>query len=533
MTCRRRWPAQSAAKHGVGLVGWFQWFGGGSTPGNYSVITPYLSSLLGATLVGVLATIAITPLVRRAVVDTAHPHMATWVATFAAGCNIWSGRIPFALGCAVGVVAVIGLRERRPSLAVGGIVGSTLCSPVSGAFLALAFAAVFLVERPFRRLALWTCVACGVTLVGIALFFGNPGNQPFSLQSSLTTAAAALIMLLARPAAVVRLTLVATAVISPLLLTFPTAWAPTSSGCPGSACRARWSRRPRRHAALAGGGRRGPGVALCLQATVLDLVRSTAPAAAAAFYTPLIGQLKNQPDLRNHRLEVVQSGSIHTAAYALLGHAALAGGYETQEQNKLNAVLSDPTLNAVSYKVWLDNNAVGYVAVNRRYPVTTPEYTLAARHRPAYLVPVSSSPTWSLYRVSDATPIVPRPQQLLSADQAQLTIKVPCACAFPVRVRFSKFLTLRPVRGTGPAGDARDDGTGWTVLRTPAAGTYRLQRRRHPPAALSRPAVWRGSHRRSGKLSRADSVLLTESQSGEHHRDGGHRPAICSPEPPR
>ena len=53
---------QSAATHGVGLVGWFQWFGGGSTPGNYSVITPYLSSLLGATLVGVLATIAITPL---------------------------------------------------------------------------------------------------------------------------------------------------------------------------------------------------------------------------------------------------------------------------------------------------------------------------------------------------------------------------------------------------------------------------------------------------------------------------------------
>ena len=50
---------------------------------------------------------------------------------------------------------------------------------------------------------------------------------------------------------------------------------------------------------------------------------------------------------------------------------------------------------------------------------------------------------------------------------------MPCACSFPVRVRFSKFLTLRPVRGTGPAGDARDDGTGWTVLRAPT-GTYRL-----------------------------------------------------------
>ena len=44
------WAARaraSAVLHGVGLTYWFSWFGGGSTPGNYSVVTPYLSAYLG------------------------------------------------------------------------------------------------------------------------------------------------------------------------------------------------------------------------------------------------------------------------------------------------------------------------------------------------------------------------------------------------------------------------------------------------------------------------------------------------------
>src|ERR1700742_3152784 len=43
---------RSAALHGVGLTYWFAWFGGGATPGNYSVITPWLSTLIGATTLG-------------------------------------------------------------------------------------------------------------------------------------------------------------------------------------------------------------------------------------------------------------------------------------------------------------------------------------------------------------------------------------------------------------------------------------------------------------------------------------------------
>src|SRR5689334_20751697 len=56
------WAARaraSAVSHGVGLTYWFNWFGG-STPGNYSIFTPYVCSLIGTELVGALSAVAAT-----------------------------------------------------------------------------------------------------------------------------------------------------------------------------------------------------------------------------------------------------------------------------------------------------------------------------------------------------------------------------------------------------------------------------------------------------------------------------------------
>src|SRR4051794_27383968 len=123
---------QSAAAHGVGLTYWFQWFGGGTTPGHYSVITPLLSSWLSAPLVGALATIAVTPLVHRVLAGTRFQVAGTWVGTITAGCSLWSGRIAFALGAAAVLLALIGLRERRVLPAVLGTVAAVFASPVTG-----------------------------------------------------------------------------------------------------------------------------------------------------------------------------------------------------------------------------------------------------------------------------------------------------------------------------------------------------------------------------------------------------------------
>jgi hypothetical protein len=464
---------QSAAASGVGLTYWFDWFSGGSAPGSYSVLTPVLSTVLGAPFVGALATVAAIPLVHRTLAGTRRAVTGTWVAAALTAANLWAGRIPFALGVAVAVGAVLAVRRGRPAVAVVCGVASMLCSPVPGAFLAFAMAAAALRERAYRRVGIAVCGGCLLAFVGIALIFGSPGPEGFAVASGLLTAASALVMLLARPAPTVRVALWCTAAAAVLLTAFP-------NGMGSNFTRLPWICLPVAVVATGSARRRLvalavlPAVALAANATVVDLVRSRAPSASAQYYGPLLRQLTRMHGLDDYRVEVVSNPAIHTAAYVLVGHAALAGGYETQEQNAVNGLLSDPTrLNAVSYKVWLDNNAVGLVALDRTAVNTSPEYELVSRNPPAYLHLVSRTTKWLLYRVQHATPIVPPPIRVVAATQAQLRIAVPCACRVPLRVRFSKYLTATSPSGRTVA-SLRNDGTGWTVLRSPRPGIYVL-----------------------------------------------------------
>ena len=49
---------------------------------------------------------------------------------------------------------------------------------------------MFLVEREYRRLAFWSGVVAAVTLLGIAVYFGNPGNQGYTVLSAVVTSGA-------------------------------------------------------------------------------------------------------------------------------------------------------------------------------------------------------------------------------------------------------------------------------------------------------------------------------------------------------
>ncbi|MGI8680485.1 MAG: hypothetical protein ACR2LX_17735 [Jatrophihabitans sp.] len=467
---------ESAARHGVGLTYWYGWFGGGSTPGNYSVIVPTLTAWFGTVLLGVLATVAITPLAWLALARLPYRVAGTWVATIVAGFNLWSGRIPFALGCAVGIVALMAARERWNGLTVGATIVSSLCSPVTGLFVAVGLFATFLVRPENRRTMLVGCGACLSTLLLVALVFTTPGPQPYTYASAALTAGSALAMLYAKPNQVVRATIWCTALAAPVIATIP-------NGLGSNLVRLPWICLPAVAVATANALPKWrilvavlPALALCANATVADIGRADVPSASPSYYQGLIGQLKPLPNLANSRLEVVGNPRVHTAAFVLLGHAALAGGYETQEQNELNAILSNRAgLDDVSYKVWLDNNAVGYVALDRAPAANYAEYDLVSSGRVPYLTKVSQSKEWVLYRVGDATPIVPRPQRLLQVSQSEMRIQVPCACSFYVRIRYSKFL-----RATAHATDSSatatlaDDGNGWTIVTAPRAGVYVL-----------------------------------------------------------
>ena len=220
--------------------------------------------------------------------------------------------------------------------------------------------------------------------------------------------------------------------------------------------------------------------------TALDLVNAQRPVSSAQYYQSLAHRLDTVPGLANCRLEVVDHGA--QAGYSvLLGHAQLARGWETQENLELNKVLSDPDLDATTYKVWLDNNAVCYVALPADAVESNPEYDLVSSGSVPYLLPYWHNADWQLFRVADAGHIVPAPAPVLAFGQASMTLRVPCACTVNVRVRFSGFLSARLQTTTtedgrtilAPVGPAvvatlADDGSGWTRLTTTRPGTYLL-----------------------------------------------------------
>jgi hypothetical protein len=465
---------QSATAHGVGVGYWFSWFSGGSTPGNYSVLTPYLSSLLGAAVLGALATVAITPLTAYLARGSAHAVAATGLSALVAGMSLWSGRVPFAVGTAVSIAALIAVRAERRVSAGGWAILSALISPVSAAFLVMGTGALFVVSPRHRMISATTAAAGIASLVLIALIFGMPGPDGFSVLGGAVLAVALGLMLLARPAPYVRVVIVAALVACPVLAVVP-------NGMGSNFHRLVWICLPIAVVATST-VRLRVAMAACALAVTLgaqtmagDLWISAQPISSEHYYDTLAAELDRTPALADYRIEVVSDGT-HTAAYALLGHAMLARGYETQEDNARNAVLMSSRLDAVSYKVWLDNNAVGFVAIARTTLSVNPENALVRQHRPSYLSLVWSDPRWLLYRVQYPTPVVAAPATVIHADQASMDINVPRAGSYAIRVHWSAFLELsNKLSGKRTAtATISDDGFGFTRLTATAPGKYTL-----------------------------------------------------------
>jgi hypothetical protein len=464
---------QSAAAHGVGLTYWFSWFGGGSTPGHYSIVTPYLSALVGAATIGAAATTAITPLCWRLVQGTKHPLAATWTVTVTAGFSLWSGRIPFALGTAVSVAVFIAVRGDRRWIAAVGALVAVLISPVSGVFIAFGLLGTLVVSRSHRRISATTIASVGVGLALVAVIYGSPGPEGFTAGQAAATVVVLLLLLIARPPTFLAIVVLLAIIAIPLLVAIP-------NGMGSNFQRMTWICLPVAVVATAGirlplaFGAAAVAVVSGARGTVSDIQVAAQPTSSAAYYSSLGHELDGVPNLSNYRVEVVADGT-HTAAYALLEHAALARGYETQADNELNRVLMSWTdLTPVSYKIWLDNNSVGYVALPTMVVRANPEYSLVSTGTLPYLTTIWSNPDWVLMRVDHPNPIVAPPATMLDADQASVEIAVPRPGAVHIRVHWSAFLSVAGPSNS-PRGLLANDGYGWTVLRVAVPGRYVLQ----------------------------------------------------------
>ncbi|HSY14362.1 MAG TPA: hypothetical protein VK816_00115, partial [Jatrophihabitantaceae bacterium] len=215
------------------------------------------------------------------------------------------------------------------------------------------------------------------------------------------------------------------------------------------------------------------------------------PSAKASFYQPLSDHLAQaQAAVGNsalgERVEVIDPDNHWASVY--LSSLSLARGWDRQADNADNPIFyKQGLLNATSYHQWLNQLAVGWVAL----PAVPLDYASVAEAKLvgsglSYLDLVWSSPQWRLYRVDQPAPLADG-ATVTAVEPGSLTLDVPSASAsnVSVRVRWSPYLvTVDPVtQRTIPSCIA--DADGWVQLYLPGAARVELTSHFDPAHRLS------------------------------------------------
>ncbi|MGK5444039.1 hypothetical protein ACSNN7_19790 [Micromonospora sp. URMC 105] len=482
------------AAHGTALVD-LRWYAG-IHPLGYSLVSPPLMAAFGVRVTGVLALVAAATAFAALLVRTPVPRplLGSLVGVLTITGNLVSGRVTYALGVAFGLAALLALtlpahapparRWVRPALVAAGALLASATSPVAGLFVGLAGAALLLTRRYADGLLLGVAAALPLGVTG--LLFGEGGWMNISRTDTLRAVLTSLVvaaLVAYRPVRVGAL-LSAAGVLAAALVHTPVGLNATRLvvmfALPVLAAAAR---PPRRLTAAFRRARTAGGVALAALLVAVcawqppvvaaDLRSVDDPTAARSFFAPLRAELARRG--LTGRVEVPPTRNYWEAAR--LGEVPLARGWLRQadiDRNPLffttvpGAAGTGVPLTADSYRAWLAENAVQYVAVpdaplswvGRR------EAELVTAGLP-YLTQVWSDERWRLYEVADPAPLVGAPGELVRQDAASLTFRTSAAGPVPVRVRHTRWLTASGGATVVADGD-------WTTVVVPRAGTYTL-----------------------------------------------------------
>ncbi|MBM7084286.1 hypothetical protein JQN84_17350 [Micromonospora sp. MMS20-R2-29] len=390
----------------------------------------------------------------------------------------------------------------RPVLAVAGAALASASSPVAGLFVGLVGVALLVTRRWADGLLLG--VAAAVPLAVTGLLFGEGGWMNISGSDTLRSVTVSLLVAAVvayRPVRVGAL-LSAGGVLAAALVHTPVGLNATRLvtmfALPVLAAAARppaWltTRLPRRAAPGSGGATRpvppvsppvGTGaVALAVLLAAVcwwlppvvpaDVRSADDPTADRSYFAPLAAELGRRG--LTGRVEVPPTRNYWEAAQ--LGEVPLARGWLRQVDIGRNPLFfttvpgargTGVPLTADSYRAWLDEYAVQYVAVADA-PLSwvgRAEADLVGAGLP-YLTEVWSDRHWRLYAVTDPMPLVAGPGVLVRQDAATLTFRTTAAGQVPVRVRHSPWLTVSPGATVTPDGP-------WTLVTVPHAGTWTL-----------------------------------------------------------
>jgi hypothetical protein len=399
---------------GHGFVIWSEaWYGGFHVLG-YSVLFPPLAALVGVRVAGALAAVAAAALFALIAGRRFGDRASLGSLWFAAGAGAWlfTGRMTFLLGVAIGLAAVLAADARRLRLAAPLAGLSALASPVAGVFVGLAGIAVVLGAHAGARVAAAALALPPAAAIAVlALAFPTGGQAPFDFPSfvAVPLLAAGALWLLPPEQRVLRVGVVLYAALAIAMFAIP-------NPLGGNVVRL-------------GALFAGPLAALCLRSQPLVLaavavpliywqlnapIRDAAagvgdPSTERAYYRPLLGELERRgtatsdPPLRIH----VPPTANRWEAVHVAERFPLARGWLRQLESGDFELFDEGALTAESYRAWLADHAVSYVAVpdaDLDY-LSRDEVALIDGGLP-YLRLAWESADWRLYRFDEAPPLV-------------------------------------------------------------------------------------------------------------------------------
>jgi hypothetical protein len=452
------------------------WYGGHHLPG-YSLLTPPLFALIGPQLAGaiaaVVASFAFERLAHR--YERATPAAAViascWFAVAMVATTLVTGRLTFAVGAALALVALALLPRIWSAALTGALAG--LASPVAAAFLALALLVWAWHSRRYREAATVGVMSI-VPAAALMLLFPGGGSFPFVLAALLPTLAATVVLYLATPKdqrllrkavlAIAALVAVSGLVVSPM---GGNATRPGALLAGSIAILALWPDHRRRLLLLA------PVLLYWQLSTPFDdwWQARDDPSVQAAFYEPLKNELAARTGGAPVRVEVPFTDNHWESAHLAAGNVMLARGWERQLDRKVNRLFyEDASLTSGRYRRWLYDNAVHYVAL----PNAPLDYSAAAeaeliRARPSYLREVWRNRHWQLFAVENQSPLADK-AVIVKVTPDHVRLRASRAGDILLRMTYTRYW-----QASGGAKVRKAQHSRWTVVSARRAGPIELR----------------------------------------------------------
>ena len=481
----------------AGLTIWDNgWYGGHYLPA-YSLLSPELGAWFGPRLVTVAAS-ALAVILFARLIDGRFTERTVQLANLgfalAVGIEVFSARVPFDLGIALGLGALCAAARRRraAALVLAGL--CSLASPVAGVFLGLAGVAWALdgsgASAPRREqaeraaatsapiFALLLTASALLPIAALAVAFPDGGTQPYAASSFFPeeVLVLAIAALLPREARTLRLgtVLYGAMMAAAFVVTSPLGSNAERLGALMAAPFAVFALREHR-----------PRLLLALVPVLLfwpsisaaeDLAAAASdPSVSQSYYAPLLRHLRELGGRltrgRPVRIEVVPT-LVHWDARWVASEVAIARGWERQLDSANDALFySSHALTAALYHAWLRTDAISYVALPDA-PLDSSaagEAALLRHAAPPYLRQVWHSAHWRLFAVRKPVALAQPPAVLTRLSADSFTLKTPRAGSFAVRVRFTPYWALE--RGAGCVLRSAD---GFTVVQARAAESLRV-----------------------------------------------------------